>query len=128
MKRLLFPFKVGVHLYVIGGAVTSLGCFLVVPTVARLENFWQDPLLFLGAPIVMNGITVVLFGVLLLAFGQIVSLLNRISETLVSYRAIDADDRIIVKCPKCDQQLRAPRGKKGILNCPKCDNKFEVRT
>jgi hypothetical protein len=46
MNKLLFPFKVGAHLYAVGVAVILLGCLLVIPTVARLEQFWQDPLFF----------------------------------------------------------------------------------
>jgi hypothetical protein len=128
MKKLLFSFKVGIHLYVIGAIVILLGCFLVIPTMSRVERFWQDPIFFLGAPIVMNGITVIVFGIIMLAFGQVIALLNRISEALASYQTPNADDRILVKCPTCAQQLRVPKGRKGILSCPKCGNKFEEHT
>jgi hypothetical protein len=128
MSKLLFPFRFGAHLYAVGVAVILLGCLLVIPTVARVEQFWQDPMLFLGATILMNGITIILFGIILLAFGQIVSLLNRISNALVWYQASNSEERILIKCPKCDQQLRALKGKRGILTCPKCETQFEAKT
>jgi ribosomal protein L37AE/L43A len=73
----------------------------------------------------MNGITVILFGIILLAFGQIVSLLNRIANALVWCQTSNSEERILVKCPKCEQELRVPKGKSGALTCPKCETQFE---
>ncbi|MEG1482180.1 hypothetical protein [Clostridium sp.] len=35
----------------------------------------------------------------------------------------------IVKCPKCNQKLRLPRGKKSIIvTCKRCSNEFRIKT
>ncbi|MEG1001818.1 MAG: hypothetical protein RSF37_00360 [Clostridium sp.] len=35
----------------------------------------------------------------------------------------------IVKCPKCNQKLRLPRGKKSlIVTCKRCSNEFRIKT
>lgn len=44
-------------------------------------------------------------------------------------RLKDMKTHKFLKCPKCRQTLRVPKGKgKILITCPKCDEKFKTRT
>jgi hypothetical protein len=38
------------------------------------------------------------------------------------------DDRVVIVCPHCGQNLRLPGGKSGTVECAKCHRIFEART
>ncbi len=43
--------------------------------------------------------------------------------------AQEAKTHKVVKCPKCGQKVRVPRGKGRIrVTCPKCREKFEIKS
>lgn len=48
----------------------------------------------------------------------------------MSWRDLSArqDDRVMLACPQCGQNLRLPAGKLGTVECPKCRRIFEART
>lgn len=39
-----------------------------------------------------------------------------------------AEQRVIVQCPRCDQQLRVPAGRKGTIKCRACGEPFTAAT
>jgi hypothetical protein len=117
----------GKVLYAAGGLAVAAGLFLVLSALRRASHF-DDIALLLGAPIVMNGITLSLYGILLLFLGRMLDLMTRIAKKTIWLDAWADEEKALVKCPKCAQQLRVVSGKSGMLNCPKCGNKFEAKT
>jgi uncharacterized Zn-finger protein len=117
----------GKTLYVIGGLAAAMGLFLVFSALRPISRV-DDIGMLLGAPVVMNGITLSLYGVLLLFLGRVTDLMTRIAKKTIWLDAWAEGEKVLVKCPKCAQQLRVDGGKTGMLNCPKCGNKFEAKT
>jgi uncharacterized Zn-finger protein len=117
----------GKVLYVIGSVAIAMGLFLVFSALRPISHVDDLAMLF-GAPIVMSGVTLSLYGVLLLFLGRMTELMTRIAKKTIWLDAWADEDKVLVKCPKCAQQLRAASGKSGMLNCPKCGNKFEAKT
>lgn len=114
-------------LYVFGILSLIAGAFLVYPAVSPAIKV-GDPLAVLGAPIVMNGITLIFYGILILFLGRLLSLMQQIAKKTIWLDAWDSEGKVLVKCPKCQQQLRVVSGKSGSINCPKCGNQFDAET
>jgi uncharacterized Zn-finger protein len=117
----------GKVLYVIGGLAVATGVFLIFSALRPISHI-DDFAMLIGAPVVMSGITLCLYGSLLLFLGRMLDLMTRIAKKTIWLDAWGDEDRVLVKCPKCAQQLRVAGGKSGMLNCPKCGNKFEAKT
>lgn len=117
----------GKLLYVVGAIAVALGGFLVFSALKRVSQV-DDAIMLLGAPIVMNGITLSLYGVLIVFLGRMLELMTRIAKKTMWLDAWDSEGKVLIKCPKCTQQLRVVAGKTGMVNCPKCGNKFEAQT
>ena len=63
-----------------------------------------------------------------LTFNNIPSFFNQIKYE-VQYKITNFKKYKIVKCPKCKQKLRLPRGKGAIIvTCKSCSHKFNLRT
>ena len=63
-----------------------------------------------------------------LTFNNIPSFFNQIKYE-VQYKITNFKKYKIVKCPKCKQKLRLPRGKGAIIvTCKSCSHKFNLKT
>lgn len=61
-------------------------------------------------------------------FNNIPTFFNQVKYE-AQYKANNFKKYKIVKCPKCKQKLRLPRGKgKIIVTCKSCSHKFKMRT
>jgi len=114
-------------LYGTGGLAAALGFFLVFSALSRSTDV-SDVFMELGAPNFMNGMSLFLYGILLLFLGRMLELMNQMAKKTIWLDAWADGEKVLVKCPKCAQQLRVEGGKSGMLNCPKCGNKFEAQT
>jgi uncharacterized Zn-finger protein len=114
-------------LYGVGALSAAIGIFLVVSSLSRSTEF-SDVVMLIGAPTFMNGMTLFTYGFLLLCLGRMLELLNQMAKKTIWLDAWADEEKVLVKCPKCAQQLRVASGKDGMLNCPKCGNKFEAKT
>jgi|HubBroStandDraft_2_1064218.scaffolds.fasta_scaffold548637_1 hypothetical protein len=117
----------GKFLYAVGLVAMALGAFLLYSSMRHAEQI-DDVLMLLGAPVVMSGITLLLYGTLLVFLGRVLALMTQMARKTIWLDAWDGDGKVLIKCPKCAQQLRVAGGKAGSVNCPKCGNKFETQT
>jgi uncharacterized Zn-finger protein len=118
--------SVAILFYAAGALCTLLGLATVIPTVVKLIQF-NDLVMVLGAPIFFSGVTICIYGILICGLGRVIQLLDRRPEAAALDVTFD-ETKTFVRCPKCEQHLRVPKGKKGMLACPACGNKFEAET
>jgi hypothetical protein len=117
----------GKALYAVGGSAIIFGCIVTFIPLKRISNI-DDVLFVIGSPVVMNGFTVVLYGFIIVFLGRMLNLMSRIAAKTIWLDAWDADGKVLVRCPKCTTQLRAPAGKSGKINCSRCGHQFEAQT
>ena len=131
--------------YILGGAIFLVGSVLIYP-IGTSALHARDPLLVLGAPIAMNGITLCITGFVLAFFGRVLLFLDRLarnSERLIvvierssaklaplnwNSATEPMEGKVVIKCPKCEKDLRVVAGKTGTIVCPNCEGRFEART
>lgn len=113
-------------LYALGALCFLCGLALLGPTATQIVQF-GDPLMVLSSPIFMNGVLLCLFGVVIGSTGRVIDLIGHNAKPHRVDAAFD-ESKAIVNCPACSQQLRVPKGKRGILVCPKCNSKFEAES
>lgn len=114
-------------LVLIGLVAVIAGGAIAAPSI-MLAFKLGDPSAALGAPIVTNGIALILNGLIVVFLGRALALLQIIAMKSGTVDVGATDGKVVINCPKCQQQLRVPTGQRGNVSCPACKTTFQVQT